>query len=389
MSSVDKKTNNSKYTLKVGNNLLNPLNTNQVKYLNNISRLKKDNQVNFPEINPKYNKLTPVFQIKHNNFNSQGKKIIVENSKTSLPKTKKDNKMNVKYKMSKITVNDLSAKINTNRLLDSYNNTNDTFKSSQLNSFKIDANSIFDNLNKNNYKNIRSSNKVGKNKSINGKRYLNSKKTCDNINSKNDSYYNNNILNENSTNHSNLESKRDSHSCMKTEINDYYLKTPTDNNIKLLLPNKNFFDKKLIIKNEKTDLFGTPYGLLKKNNDLLLVKGLTEIKLKCSIDNNNNNKIYNQRLKLNAINQKTNINNINTIKPSKNEHIILESISSSNCEDLKNKRIFTINSKELNKDNIKQVKKNNKPYKCPEELHFYYITVLQEGKKNEIGYEGE
>ena len=291
MSSVNKKTNINKYTLKGGNNNLNPINNNQQKYLNNISHLKKDNQVNFPEINAKYNKLTPVLQIKHNNNNSQEKKI-VENSKTSLSRAKKDNKMNEKYKLSKIISNDLTAKINATRLLDSCNVTNETFKSSQLNSFKLDANIFFDNLNKNN--------------SINGKKYLSSRKTCDNINSNNDSYYNNNILNDNSTNHSNLESKRETHSCVKTEINDYYLKTPKDNNIKLVLPNKNFFDKKLIIKSDKNDLFNTPYGFITKNNDLLLANGSPEIKLK-----------------------------------------------------------------------------------CPEELHFYYITVLQEGKKNEIEYEGE
>ena len=37
---------------------------------------------------------------------------------------------------------------------------------------------------------------------------------------------------------------------------------------------------------------------------------------------------------------------------------------------------------------MKQIKKN-KIYKCPEELHFYYISVLQEGKKNENEFEGE
>jgi hypothetical protein len=385
MSSVNKKTNINKYTLKGGNNNLNPINNNQQKCLNNISHLKRDNQVNFPEINAKYNKLTPVLQIKHNNNNSQEKKI-VENSKTSLSRAKKDNKMNEKYKLSKIISNDLTAKINATRLLDSCNVTNETFKSSQLNSFKLDANIFFDNLNKNNYKNLINSNRVDKNNSINGKKYLSSRKTCDNINSNNDSYYNNNILNDNSTNHSNLESKRETHSCVKTEINDYYLKTPKDNNIKLVLPNKNFFDKKLIIKSDKNDLFNTPYGFIRKNNDLLLANGSPEIKLKCP--DKKKNKIFTEKIKLNAINQKTNNNNINTIKPSKNEHIILESISNANSEDSKNKRTFTINSKELNKNNIKQVKKN-KSLKCPEELHFYYITVLQEGKKNEIEYEGE
>ena len=123
---------------------------------------------------------------------------------------------------------------------------------------------------------------------------------------------------------------------------------------------------------------------------MLLNKGSPEIKLKCgSVDKNNN--ILNERIQLSAINPKVNNkinnNNINTIKPSKNEHIILESIS--NYDDTKNiNRKFTIDSKDYVKDNVKQVKKN-KVYKCPEELHFYYISVLQEGKKNEIEFEGE
>jgi hypothetical protein len=51
---------------------------------------------------------------------------------------------------------------------------------------------------------------------------------------------------------------------MKTDINDFYLET-TNDNIKSVLPNKNFFDNKLkMIK----DIFSTPYGLLRKNNDL-------------------------------------------------------------------------------------------------------------------------
>lgn len=392
MTSCDKKNNKNKYIIKAGNNILTPLNTNQQKSINNISYVKKDVQVNFPEINVKYNKLNPVIQNKQNNNNSQGIKILTENSKASLSKPKNESRMNSKYKLSKIISNDISSKINTSRLLDSYNNTKNTFKTSQLNSFKIDANSVFENINKNNLNYLRSSNLASNSNSINGMRNLNAKREInENINSKNDSY-SNNILNDNSTNNSNLESKRETtgHSCMKTDINDYYLKTPKDNNIKLVLPNKNFFDKKLIIKSEKNDIFSTPYGIMRKNNQLLLVNGTPEIKLKCSIDKNNNN-IFNERIKLSSINPKGNNknNNINTIKPSKNEHIILESICNSNCDDSKiKKRKFTIDSKELNKDNMKQIKKN-KIYKCPEELHFYYITVLQEGKKNENEFEGE
>jgi hypothetical protein len=115
--------------------------------------------------------------------------------------------------------------------------------------------------------------------------------------------------------------------------------------------------------------------------------------LKCSsIEKNKDNNILNERIKLSEINPKTNNtnnDNINTIKPNKNEHIVLESISNSDEIKIKNKnRILTIVSKNLNTDINKTVKKN-KIYKCPEELHFYYISVIKEGKKNEIELEGE
>jgi hypothetical protein len=83
----------------------------------------------------------------------------------------------------------------------------------------------------------------------------------------------------------------------------------------LVLPNKNFFDKKLIIKNEKNDIISTPYGLLRKNNNLSLLKASTEIKLKYSSVDNNNNNILNERIQFSSINPKVNnkINNdINT-----------------------------------------------------------------------------
>ena len=389
MNSCDKQVTKNKYIIKSGNNLLNPLNNNQTKSSNNVYLLKKENQVNFPEINAKYSKLTPILQNKQNNIHSQGIKIFAENSKN---KPKNENRMNSKYKLSKIISQDINSKTNTSRLLDSYNNTNNTFKTSQLNSFKMDNNTVFDNLNSNNLKNLLNSSPVLNNNSLKGKRNLR-QEINENINSKNDSYYNN-IHNDNSTYNSNIESKRETtgHSCVKTDVNEYYLKTPNDNNIKLVLPNNSCLDRKLIIKNEKNDLFNTPYGFLRKSNEILLLKGSPEIKFKSSVDKDNIN-ILKERIKLSSINpklvNKNSNNNIKTIKANKNERIILESISNSNEDamDKKNK-IFTIDSKYFNTSNMKPFK-NNKEYKCPEELHFYYISVLQEGKKNEGEFEGE
>jgi hypothetical protein len=219
MSSCEKKTNKNKYIIKSGNGLLSELNNFHQKPLNNIAHLKKDNRVKIPEINVKYSKLNPVTQNKQNNNNPQGIKNFAENSKTSLSKPKNENRMNSKYKLSKI----ITSKANISRLLDSYNTTNNTFKTSQLNSFKVDSNTVIDNNhNSNNYKNLPNTNVTTNSNSLNGKRNLNIKRgTNGNINSNNDSYYNNNF-NDNSTNNSNLESKRETirHSRLKTDIND-------------------------------------------------------------------------------------------------------------------------------------------------------------------------
>ena len=179
---------------------------------------------------------------------------------------------------------------------------------------------------------------------------------------------------------------------MKTDTNDICLNTPKNNNIKLVLPNKNIFDKKSVINCKNDDMLVTPFE--KKKNQILLCNNTPDNKLKISIDKKNPN-ILNEDTKLkikkqkeNKINSKNNTNNIITIKPTKNEHLIIESIGNANNYDSKIiNRKFTIDSNKVNKDYLKQNKKNK--YKCPEELHFYYITVLQEGKKNEFDFEGE
>ena len=385
MTSYDKNINKKKFLFKEGNNLKIPLNNN----INVFSDLNNKNHINFPNINPKFNKITPVSQNKQNNNNSHGKNNIMEVSKAySLSKQKNENKlnkiMNSKYKLSKVVSNDLSARIKESKILDTYNNTKNTIKTSQLNSFKMETNSTFDNI-----KMFGDSIKIN-NKSLNGLRNLNIKRTSDTTTS-----CNNNIKNEISSNNSNLATKREiiGNLYMKTDTNDICLNTPKNNNIKLVLPNKNIFDKKLVINCKNDDILVTPFE--KKNNQILLCNTTPDNKLKIFIDKKNPN-ILNEDTKLKIKKQKenkinnnnNNTNNIITIKPSKNEHIIIESIGNSNNYDSKIiNRKFTIDSNKVNKDYLKQNKKNK--YKCPEELHFYYITVLQEGKKNEFNFEGE
>ena len=67
----------------------------------------------------------------------------------------------------------------------------------------------------------------------------------------------------------------------------------------------------------------------------------------------------------------------------------MESISNSNgynSKTIKNK--YTIDSNNYDKEVLKE-KNKIKIYKMPEELHFYYISSIQDGKKNEIELEGE
>ena len=382
MTSYEKNLNKNKFIFKIENSQLTPLYNNQPKRLKIFSNMKIGKKGNFPDITPKYTKLNPVTQNIHT---SQGINNLTEISKTySLSKPKHENKsLSSKYKLSKITSNDLSSRIINSKISDIYNK-----KYDNSNSFKIEPNTTVDN-NKINI--LKTSNMI--NDSINCLRNLSIKnKTKENIYSNNDSYKNNtNLINDNSTNNSNLATKRETigNLYLKTDINDININTPKDNKSKL-----DNFEKKIIIFSKNNDILGTPGGLLRRNNKILLANTTPENKIKISLDQNKQ-KIIDEGLKLKTKKNKNNENNINnnsnnitTIKPSKNEHIILESINNSNANEKTIKNKFTIDSIQFNQDSLIQ-KRKNKLYKCPEELHFYYITVLQEGKKNEIEFEGE
>jgi hypothetical protein len=365
MTSCEKNLNKNKYAFNIENCLLTPIFNNQPKKLNNFSNLKNENKGNFPDIIPKYNKITPVIHNKQNINNSQGIYNITEISKTySSSKPKNENKlMNPKYKLSKVVSNDFSHRINKSKILEIYNAKN-LSKNSQLNSFKVEPNSTFDNLNKKNLKILCDSNMI--NNSINELRNLNIKKNSQDYN---------NLFNDNSSNNSNLATKRETigNLYMKTDIKDECLNTPKDIN----------YENKIIMESKNSNILGTPEGIYRKNNKIILANTTPENKIKITLEKNN-------RKILNKIENSTNNNrnNIITIKPSKNEHIILESIGNTktyNSKTIKNK--YTIDSNNANKD--LKLNTKNKLYKCPEELHFYYITALQEGKKNEIEFEGE
>lgn len=94
---------------------------------------------------------------------------------------------------------------------------------------------------------------------------------------------------------------------------------------------------------------GTPYNFLKANNLIALHNTTPENKLKFSLDKN-------KKILLNENNSNKNTNRILTIKPCKNEHIILESIP--HIYDSKTiKTKFTLDSIETNQDYLKEKKR--------------------------------
>jgi len=389
MSSQDKNLNKEKSIFKQGSNLLSRINNyQQQNSLNIFSNFKKINNVNFPNINSKINKLVPVMHSKQNS-DVGGINSVSEISKTySLSKPKNENNLNKiansKYKLSKIVASELSSNIRTSRILDTYSNAKTTSKTSQNNSIKIEINNTSDN--KVNLNNLKKSNVINASNSNNNilNLKINKKIINEKINSSNDSFYEKIIKELSSTNNTNgnMGKKRETigHIHIKTDINDIYLNTPKDKNMKLLFEkNKNSLGNKQEINTQNSYIMGTPYTFLKANNQLALPNTTPENKLKCSLDKNNNKALQKEN------NSNKNNNRVLTIKPSKNEHIILESIP--HVYDSKTiKTKFTLDSIETNQDYLKENKKGNK---CPEELHFYYVTVLQEGKKNENSFEGE
>ena len=194
---------------------------------------------------------------------------------------------------------------------------------SPLNSDRIINNKFNDNLIENNGHFIK-------------KVYLN-KQLSEIINTDNNLY----IVNNNKKLNKSKDSK-----ILKTELND----------------KDNFFNKKFI---EYDNKFGTP-SKIKINNNLNYEYN-SPSKLKNLYDNNN---IFKEEYKYNSQIKDYYYNSLN--KNYKNEKPIkLENISTKTLYSKKEK-----NKKNNNLNNIK--------VKSPEELHFYYISIIQEGKKNEI-----
>jgi hypothetical protein len=188
------------------------------------------------------------------------------------------------------------------------------------------------------------------------KLYINKKIKDFNFTSKNDSFNN---KNKNTVNN-NFLSNRQSYEHLKTETNN---NTSNELNIKLILPNNNIFGKKSVNQNYD-DIIGTPSGLFKKNNP-------------SNFQFNSPGNIL------------RNYYNNPNIKFNKEELIIKESFTNQSTNDSKNKkRQKSIDISISGKENS-EVKKNKYKNRCPEDLHFFYINMIQKGKKMENYIQGE
>lgn len=366
MSSYEKNLNPRKIILKQGNKLLSSSNdNNQPILLNNITNSINENQLIFPNINTKFNKLNPAEKNRQKDNNNQETKVLTEISKIySLSKPKNENKIsklkNSKFKLSKII---LDSNLEKSKIMDTYNSTN-IFKLSEMDII----NSRNDDLNKNISNN---NNIIHKNRNI----YRNIDE------SRNNDSYCNNLININKINNSNLATKRGSIGCSFLKLNTDSLNTPKENKIKLALPN-DALGKKLRLNIVRNDIFGTPIGESRKKYPIFTANNTPENKMRFTLDKISK-KITRKDNKLKKID---NINNrILTIKPNKNAYIITETIGSLDYRDSHSiKRKYTIDTKEsdnnINKSHIIK-KKKIKVKKCPEELHFCYVHLLQEAKR--------
>ena len=348
MTLQDKNKDNKKYMFKEGSNPLFPISNKSPNPLKNYSAVKLNIKIDLKKKNKKLSS-------NYLNTNPNSKKIL-ENSafknykeinKTYLSSRKKDENPIINANLSKIKPLNFTKNINNSGILEKYQNLTNTRKanfSANKQKNKSDINLEINSSDYNNFnflspKNNRNPNFLDNNNIYSVRKPVNNKNKnfieINNINS--NSYYNNIIINNNSFTQKNSDIQP------KIDKNNRGIKTPKESNVKLIFNNKRICEK-------KPD--DTPIILKRKDSSSLpLTNTNTGNNLKISIDKNIFNGEYKLHLKKsirNFSNQKNIINNY--IKSDKK--ITLE----------KNKK------KKIN---------------GPEDLHFFYIQGIQEGKLNE------
>jgi hypothetical protein len=310
--------NRKKQLFNGGAHLLSPLNK-KINSLNYFGINKKNNDIQSKnDIKVIVSKLNPdQLRKKNNNINSEQINNIL--------------KVNRAYSLSRAKNN---IKLDNNQIIGTYSNINTTNLSTSKTNNGYENNLTSENI----YKN--KNNIDINNDSYNLKKlYINKKIKDISIFAKNDSF--NKIKN--------YSANRQPYVHLQTETN--ILK---DSNIKLIIPDRDFFEKKLENKNLE-DIIGTPSGLFKKNNQT--------------------NFQYNPR-------------NPN-IKMHRDEKIIIDSLTNQSTNDSKNKKIQQNIDRSISGKDYSNFKNIIIKNKCPEDLHFYYITMVQQGKNLEKEIEGE
>ena len=298
---------------------------------------KKINSLNFFNTNKKENNIQ----------NINGKKAIANKINIAQLKKKHTNsedinniiQINKTYSLSRPKNKN---KLKSNKILPTYTNINESNLSSAKTNHKYENNTTCDDINMNNNAyNLK-------------KLYINKKIKDINFSTKNDSF--NNKRNINNT--YNYLSNRQSYEHIKTNPNN----TSNDLNIKLILPVNNNFGKKLVNQNYD-DIIGTSSGLFKKNISSNFKLNTPEDVIKNYYNNQN-------------------------IKFNKEEQYIKESFINQNTNNSKMKKKQKSIERSISGGDYLDNNKNNKK-KCPEDLHFFYINMIQKGKKMEKYIEGE
>ena len=368
---------NKKNIFKEGSNPLFPIsnkNLNSFQYYSAVNINAKNESNKHKKLSS--NDIITNANHKKNIDNSSGMRNFKEINKTySSSRPKEDNQLlKINYsKLSKIKPLDFTGNINNSQVFDKNNNNkhkksllsaNKAYNRTNIN-LEIDASKFFKNniniispknlgnsqvFNKNNHNNIYSLRKPNVNKNI-----------IQITNSNNNSYYNNIIINDNSSTNINTNLKINNNKrpannnfYLLTDKNRIYTKSPKESNVKLI-----FTNTKII--NKKTDTHDGPIILKKKESSSLPLTYTNPggKKTTSSIDKN----ILNGEYKLHLKRPKKNNSNENIINMNVNNFINIKKNLKSNY-----------NTK---KDMIKG----------PEDLHFYYISVIQDGKKTEKHFE--
>ena len=334
---------NKNFSFKEGSNPLFPISNPNINLINYYSALKLNSKMDLKKQKKKIKSNT------NNNSNSQ-KKIMIENSpalNTSKLKIKpldfstngNDSRNYEKIIKENMSKNQPNLNCNKSHILENKNNINiispkNIFDKSQiLNISNINnKNNIFSVRNPNIYKNVVEIN-----------------------NSNNKSYINNIIINNSSTNiNQNLLTKKPKNSNNNSKMNinniDINKTKEKETNIKLVFKNNNNDTGKKI----KFDNLDIPVSLNRKDSPLPF-----------TYTNPNNLKeknVFNGNYKLHLKKQR-NISDLNDI--------------------LKMNNINNFMNQELK---LNSNSKKKKKITGPEDLHFYFINVIQDGKKTETEF---